>query len=107
MRYDAVVVGAGSAGSSAALHMAENGLRVMLLERGEFPGSKNMFGGVIYTQTTAEIVPEFWREAPLERAVTRDNLWLLGQDSAVEIGFTGLRFAKAPYNKFTVRHAPK
>lgn len=52
-------------------------------------------------------MPEFWREAPLERAVTRDNLWLLGQDSAVEIGFTGLRFAKAPYNKFTVRHAPK
>lgn len=101
MRYDAVVVGAGPAGSSAALHMAKNGLRVMLLERGEFPGSKNMFGGVIYTQPTAEIVPEFWREAPLERVVTRDNLWLLGQDSAVEIGFTGLRFAKAPYNKFT------
>ncbi|MCR3923396.1 MAG: FAD-dependent oxidoreductase, partial [Firmicutes bacterium] len=99
--FDAIVVGAGPAGSSAALHMAKNGMQVLLLERGDFPGSKNMFGGVIYTEPTAEIIPEFWQDAPLERVVTRDSLWLLDQDSAVEIGFTGLRFAKAPYNKIT------
>lgn len=99
--FNAVVVGAGPAGSSAALHMAKNGLRVALLERGDYPGNKNMFGGVIYAEPTAEIVPEFWQEAPLERAVTRDMLWFLDQHSAVEIGFTGLRFGKAPYNKFT------
>ncbi|MDW7650434.1 MAG: FAD-dependent oxidoreductase [Bacillota bacterium] len=99
--FDAVVVGAGPAGSSAALHMAKNGMNVALLERGDFPGNKNMFGGVIYTEPTAEIVPGFWQDAPLERAVTRDNLWFLDKDSAVEIGFTGLRFASPPYNKCT------
>jgi electron transfer flavoprotein-quinone oxidoreductase len=99
--YDAVVVGAGPAGAAAALHMATAGLRVALLERGDFPGSKNMFGGTIYAEPTAHIVPEFWREAPLERAVTRESLWLLDRDSAVELGFSGLRFAQAPYNKFT------
>ena len=99
--YDAVVVGAGPAGSAAALHMAKSGMRVALLERGDFPGNKNMFGGVIYTEPTAEIVPEFWQEAPLERIVTRDTLWFLDKDSAVEMGFTGLRFGKVPYNKIT------
>jgi electron transfer flavoprotein-quinone oxidoreductase len=99
--FDAVVVGAGPAGSSAALHMAKSGMKVALLERGDYPGSKNMFGGAIYTAPTAEIVPEFWKEAPLERAVTRDSLWFLDKSSAVELGFTGLRFGRAPYNKIT------
>ena len=46
--FDAVVVGAGPAGSSAALVLARAGHRVALLERGPFPGSKNMYGGVVY-----------------------------------------------------------
>lgn len=100
-RYDAVVVGAGPAGSSAALTMAENNMSVLLLERGEYPGAKNVFGGTIYRQPTEIIVPAFWEEAPLERPVTSEELWLLDNDSAVKIGFTGLRFAKPPYNKFT------
>ncbi len=99
--FDAVVVGAGPAGSTAALQMARNGLRVALFERGSYPGSKNMFGGVLYTESTAQIVPEFWNEAPLERIVTRDTLFFLDYDSAVELGFTGLRFGKAPFNKIT------
>ncbi|MDI3482115.1 MAG: electron transfer flavoprotein-quinone oxidoreductase [Tepidanaerobacteraceae bacterium] len=100
-KYDAIVVGAGPAGSSAALTMAENNMSVLLLERGEYPGAKNVFGGTIYCQPTEIICPAFWEEAPLERPVTSEELWLLDNDSAVKIGFTGLRFAKPPYNKFT------
>ncbi|MGP0032530.1 MAG: FAD-dependent oxidoreductase, partial [Acidimicrobiales bacterium] len=41
--FDVVVVGAGPAGSAAALVAARAGLSVCLLERGPFPGSKNMY----------------------------------------------------------------
>lgn len=99
--YDAVVVGAGPAGSVAALTLAKNNLSVALVERGKFPGSKNMFGGTIYREPTAKIIPAFWKEAPLERSVVRDEAWFMDQDSAVNVGFCGLNFAKEPYNKFT------
>lgn len=104
-RYDAIVVGAGPAGSSAALTMAQNNLSVALLERGDYPGSKNMFGGTIYAAPTEEIIPAFWQQAPLERPVVSDELWFVDHDSTVKIGFTGLRFAKPPFNKFTALRA--
>ena len=44
--FDAVVVGAGPAGSCAATVLARAGKSVLLLERGPFAGSKNMYGGV-------------------------------------------------------------
>jgi len=100
--YDAIVVGAGPAGSTAALTLARNGLSVALLERGQFPGCKNVFGGTIYAQPVAEILPAFWETAPLERPVVTEELWFLHTDSAVRIGFGSLRFARQPYNKFTV-----
>lgn len=38
--YDVVIVGAGPAGSSAAIRLAENGLRVLLVEKKKFPREK-------------------------------------------------------------------
>ncbi|QQE77485.1 FAD-dependent oxidoreductase [Alicyclobacillus sp. SO9] len=86
-RFDAVIVGAGPAGSIAAYTMATQGLKVALIERGEFPGAKNIFGGVLYRKPLDEIIPEFWKEAPLERAVIEQNMWLLGKDSVAKMGY--------------------
>jgi electron transfer flavoprotein-quinone oxidoreductase len=46
-KFDAIVVGAGPAGSSAAYLMAKAGLQVAVVERGDFAGAKNVMGGIL------------------------------------------------------------
>ena len=69
--FDVIVVGAGPAGSAAAIAAARAGRSVLLVERGPFPGSKNMYGGVVYGRVLDSIVPRWWEEAPIQRWVTR------------------------------------
>jgi electron transfer flavoprotein-quinone oxidoreductase len=85
-KFDAIVVGAGPAGSAAALTMARAGLSVVLLERGEFPGAKNLFGGVLYRKQLEDILPDEWHQAPTERRIIEQRLWLMGPDSVVTFG---------------------
>jgi len=47
-RFDAIVVGAGPAGSTAALRLAREGARVLLLDRERFPRDKPCGGGLTY-----------------------------------------------------------
>ena len=61
-----------------------------------------MFGGAIYREPTQVIIPDFVETAPIERTIISDELWMMETDSAVKVGFTGLRFAEPPYNKFAV-----
>ena len=66
-----VVVGAGPAGACAAIELARAGMKVVLLERGPFPGSKNMYGGVVYGRILDTLIPKWWAGAPSQRSVTR------------------------------------
>ena len=72
--FDVIVVGAGPAGSAAALRLAEQRVKVLLIERGTAPGAKNMMGGRIYTHSLERLVPDFRDRAPLERKVTKERI---------------------------------
>jgi electron transfer flavoprotein-quinone oxidoreductase len=86
--FDAIVVGAGPGGTSAALGLARKGARVALLERGEFPGAKNMFGGMMaYSPVPEFLVPGFWDAAPWERAVTKRMLSVVTGGSTTSLTF--------------------
>lgn len=104
-RFEVIVVGAGPAGSAAALVCARAGLKVLVLERGEYPGAKNVMGGVLYRHSLEQLIPGAAREAPLERPVIEQNLWILGHESAVKIGHRSADHSAEPYNAFTVLRA--
>ncbi|HNC74952.1 MAG TPA: FAD-dependent monooxygenase [Elusimicrobiota bacterium] len=106
-KFDAIVVGAGPAGTSAALTMAKAGLNVVLLERGDYAGAKNVQGAVMYTKMLDDILPGFWKDpqAPVERSITEQKIWVLSKDSMFQVGFKSEKWLKDPPNCFTVIRA--
>jgi electron transfer flavoprotein-quinone oxidoreductase len=104
-KFDVAVVGAGLAGTSAAYTLAKAGAKVLLIERGDAPGSKNVMGGILYRQPMEKIIPGWWRDAPIERPISEQRVWVLTEDSAVTLGYKSERFNEEPYNAFTVLRA--
>jgi electron transfer flavoprotein-quinone oxidoreductase len=105
-KFDVVIVGAGPAGCTAATVLARAGMKVALFERGDRPGTKNMFGGVLYyTPELDELLPDFWNQAPLERYVTRHILTFLTGDASFSVTSADNEFGSPPYNGVTLLRA--
>lgn len=85
--FEAIIVGGGVAGCTAALLLARAGINTLLLERGTQAGSKNVSGGRLYTHALAGLLPDFAASAPLERHITLERLSVLSGDSAVTLDF--------------------
>jgi len=101
-KFDVVVVGAGLAGTASAYLLAKAGLNVLCIERGDEPGTKNVMGGILYRQPTEKIIPGWWRDAPIERPIVEERMWLLTEDSMIQAGFKSLKYGEEPYNAFSV-----
>ncbi|MCU7788160.1 FAD-dependent oxidoreductase [Pyrobaculum sp. 3827-6] len=85
MKFDVAVVGAGPAGLAAAYRLASSGFKVVVLERGREPGAKELYGGRIYAYWLDKYLPEFRKDAPVDRWVRKERVSLLTEDKALTV----------------------
>ncbi len=104
-KIDAIVVGGGLAGLSAAYRLADAGKQVILLERGDAPGSKNVTGGRIYVDPIRSYLPDIIGSAPFERHVVREMITVLDESSAVAFEYGNEKWKHEPFMSYTVLRA--
>jgi electron transfer flavoprotein-quinone oxidoreductase len=107
IQVDVVIVGAGPAGISAAYTLADKGVDTLVLERGQYPGAKNISGGVLYGRELASIIPDFaQRGCPMERNIVESRLWYLSLEGGFSLSYRDEYFRKnGLHNSFTVGRA--
>jgi electron transfer flavoprotein-quinone oxidoreductase len=104
-KFDVIIVGAGMAGNAAALRLARHGLQVALIERGPYPGSKNVSGGVLYGHVLNQLIPNFWQEAPVERQITNQITTFMTEQTSFSIDYKSSEIDPSSPNAFTVLRA--
>jgi len=95
--FDVIVVGAGMAGGPAAIRLAKGGANVLLVERGAEVGTKSLSGGILWGNDLARILPNWWREMPVERHLVRKRFGLLTADSALSFDLQESSWNQEPY----------
>jgi len=104
-KVDVIIVGGGLAGLSCAYELADSGMTVLVLERGDFSGSKNVTGGRIYLRPILPYLPDIWEQAPLERHVTKEVFTAMGKTNSTTFEFYSDRFNQEPYPSYTILRA--
>lgn len=104
-KFDAIVVGAGPSGNAAAYVMAREGLKVLQLERGEYPGSKNVQGAILYADALERVIPDFREDAPLERHVVEQRMWMLDDSAHIGMHYRSDDFNEEKPNRYTIIRA--
>ena len=101
-KFEVIVVGGGLAGLSAAYALAKDGVEVLVIERGDYSGAKNVTGGRLYMNPVRKLLPDLWAEAPLERFVTQETISVMSETSSVSIGLSSEKLRQEPYHSYTI-----
>ncbi|MEX0904731.1 MAG: FAD-dependent oxidoreductase [Balneolaceae bacterium] len=103
-KFDCIVIGAGAAGLAAAMTLARNNMKFLLIEKGEFPGSKNVSGGVLWGHDLAKLVPEYWKEEDggWDRFINHRRLTFMDEQSTFSLDFKSSHFNEPPYSGVVV-----
>lgn len=92
--FDVIVVGAGPAGSAAAIRLASQKLNVLLVDRADPPGSKNVSGGVLWGDSLNQVIPDLEKSNVLERYVEAKGVTFLTKDSKISLDFRSAKFGE-------------
>ena len=93
-KFDVIIVGGGVAGLAASIVLAEDELEVLLVERGDYCGAKNVTGGRLYGHSLEKIIPNFADEAPIERKVVKEKISMMSEKSSLDIGYSSKELGK-------------
>jgi electron transfer flavoprotein-quinone oxidoreductase len=104
-KFDVIIVGAGLAGLAAAYTLAGNGMEVLVLERGDYPGAKNVTGGRLYGNPVRDLFPDLWNEAPLERFIVHEGAVLMAKERSLAIHYSGNELRAEPHQSYSVLRA--
>ena len=105
--FDAIVVGAGLAGPVAALELARAGKSVLVVERGNFAGAKNMTGGRLYVHSLRSVfTDDELADAPFERKIIRERISLMASDATTTIDFSSDAMGGEETASYSVLRAP-
>jgi len=103
-KFDCIIVGGGVAGLAAAMILARNNMKFLLIERGEFAGSKNVSGGILWGSDLAKLVPNYWEEedSGWERFINHRRLSFMDEQSIFSIDFKSAHYNETPYTGVAV-----
>jgi len=101
-KFDTIIVGAGLAGLASAYTLAREGLEVLVLERGDYPGAKNVTGGRLYVNPVRNLFPDLWNKAPLERFIAHEGVTIMTGERSITLNYNGNELSEKPYQSYSI-----